>query len=369
MSRVAVVFAMLLTASIACANDGQIRGDAAFIEVLDAPALSIPRHKLASQAYNDALEIGGRLVGVGVRGLVAYSDDGGGTWSQGQVPVQSDLTAIASGAGALWVSGHDQVILRSDDQGATWRRVLDNRLSASQAVRHYEERIAAGEERLKPYLQQIIANTRDGWSLPFLDLAFDELGRGFAVGSFGMLYATGDAGESWVPALEWIDNPDFLSLNAIALIDGRFVIAGESGMVYLQESRSGRFVAHATGYGGSLFGVVGVDGRLLAFGLRGNAFLSEDGGERWVGLETGLTGLASSAVVEPGSGGVFLFASDGQVARSADRGRSFSRIQQFSGLPVVSSYLLSSGEILIASRRGMHVMSERRSVAQARFVK
>ena len=51
-------------------------------------------------------------------GHIAYSDDQGRSWVQAAVPVSVDLTSVSFVTPRLgWVTGHDGVVLRSDDAG------------------------------------------------------------------------------------------------------------------------------------------------------------------------------------------------------------------------------------------------------------
>ena len=59
---------------------------------LRQPALKTS--KLAGAAMLASAKAGRRLVCVGERGLVIYSDDGGATWQQADVPVSVTLTAV-----------------------------------------------------------------------------------------------------------------------------------------------------------------------------------------------------------------------------------------------------------------------------------
>src|SRR5690554_634705 len=50
-----------------------------------------------SNLLNDAVRAGDRIVAVGERGHIIYSDDGGKSWEQGSVPVSVTLTAVDFG--------------------------------------------------------------------------------------------------------------------------------------------------------------------------------------------------------------------------------------------------------------------------------
>src|SRR3954464_14245696 len=102
------------------------RAGDAFVDPLDAASSSStlsPRRLL-----NAAVFAGGRVVAAGQRGHVGSSDDKGKTWTQAEVPVSSDLTALSFPSSQRgWAVGHDGVVLATTDGGRSWTRQLDGR--------------------------------------------------------------------------------------------------------------------------------------------------------------------------------------------------------------------------------------------------
>ena len=88
-------------------------------DVLGTPAVKSP---LASRGLlNGLASAGKRIVAVGQRGHILYSDDAGKSWRQAEVPVSSDLVAVSfPNATNGWAVGHDGVVLRTTDAGVTW---------------------------------------------------------------------------------------------------------------------------------------------------------------------------------------------------------------------------------------------------------
>ena len=86
--KIAVPFVSLVLAMpvVAVAAEG-------FRDVLDTPALESAF--AAKSLLNGVAAAGKRLVAVGQRGHIVYSDDGGKTWNQAKVPVSSDLVAVS----------------------------------------------------------------------------------------------------------------------------------------------------------------------------------------------------------------------------------------------------------------------------------
>src|SRR5690606_10281348 len=93
-------------------------------DVLETPAAE---SQLAAQTLlTDVTRAGDRVVTVGARGHILYSDDEGSTWTQAQVPVSTLITAVDFGdAENGWAVGHGAVILRTRDGGATWVKQFD----------------------------------------------------------------------------------------------------------------------------------------------------------------------------------------------------------------------------------------------------
>ncbi|CAM2169629.1 Glycosyl hydrolase [Paraburkholderia sacchari] len=269
-----------------------------------------------------------RMVAAGLRGLILVSDDDGKTWRQAQVPVQSDLTALSFvSARQGWAVGHDGVILHTADGGEHWVKQFDGNLANGVLTSAYRNRIAAGEKQLQPFLDEVVLNTKDGATLPFLGVYFENERTGYAVGSFGMLVETEDGGKTWNPWLDHIDNPGFLNLNDIREVGGQIYIAGEQGKVYRLDQQKQRFVSVSPAYKGSLFHITGNDRFLLAIGLGGTAFRSTDAGQTWEPVATGVRASLTSAALSHGGHVVVVVTVGGQVLYSADDALTFKAMQ------------------------------------------
>ena len=70
----------------------------------------------------NALEkVGGRIYGVGVHGIIIFSDDSGKNWEQSSVPTTLTLTDIdCISENICWAVGHDAIILKTEDRGENW---------------------------------------------------------------------------------------------------------------------------------------------------------------------------------------------------------------------------------------------------------
>ncbi|HSV70700.1 MAG TPA: YCF48-related protein [Methylibium sp.] len=272
---------------------------AAIDDPLDHPAAAATN--LAARPMLAAAQAGARLLAVGSRGVVIYSDDAGRSWRQSQVPVQSDLVAVHFPTPAQgWAVGHDGVVLHSGDGGRSWVKQFDGRLALQRFEQHYR---ALGDTAS---LAMVKKNYGGGPTLPILDVWFKDASTGYAVGSFGTLIATRDGGKTWEPWFERLDNPEMLNLNAVRAIDGQLFVAAERGIVFKFDAASGRFRKIETGYGGSLFGVIGSGRLLLAYGLRGAAYRSTDGGEHWEPVTMPSTATISAGLHDAASGAFLL---------------------------------------------------------------
>lgn len=247
----------------------------------------------------DATLAGERLVAVGQRGHVVYSDDKGQSWQQAVVPTRQLLTAVFFvDAQHGWAVGHDAQILATTDAGATW-------------TLQYED-----PERYSP----------------LMDIWFSDRNNGFALGAYGTFLHTRDGGKNWEEIAERLDNEDELHLNAISPVQGGgLMIAGEMGMLFRSADLGETWETLESPYEGSFFGLQALNqpGAVLVFGLRGTVLRSDDFGQNWQAAQvqggengpfkfglSGSTRLSDSRLVLVGHAGSVLF--------SNDEGQSFS---------------------------------------------
>jgi photosystem II stability/assembly factor-like uncharacterized protein len=290
---------------------------AGFVDPLDTPAAA---SALASRGLINGLALAGtRLVAVGPRGHIVYSDDHGKRWTQALVPVSSDLVAVQFPTPRQgWAVGHDGVVLHSEDGGADWSLQLDGR-AAARLLRDYVKADANANDAQRAEARRVSAQGPDK---PFLDVCFEDGRQGFVVGAFNLIFHTGDGGKSWQPWNDRIDNPGGLHLNAIRVIGDDVFIAGEQGLLLRLDRVKQRFETMPTPYCGSYFGLIGQNGALVAYGLRGNAYRSMDRGQSWRKIETGVQ-LGLTAATLTTDGRMVLVSQAGQLLVSDDAGASF----------------------------------------------
>jgi len=306
-------------------------------DLLETPAR--PTELAPKRLLNDVTRAGDRIVAVGERGHIIYSDDEGRSWTQAQVPVSVTLTGVDFGSATRgWAVGHSGVVLRTDDAGATWSLQLDGIRAAKLAIASQKRAIAAMEERIAQApeeeredlewelddmmfaLENMEADLEVGPVNPFLDVWFRDQHHGFVVGAYGMIFHTRDGGETWQDWAPRLENPDKFHLNAITQVgDGAIVIVGEAGQIHVSEDNGETWARRESPYPGSLFGVLG-SGRgneILAFGLRGTLLKSTDLGLSWKLIQTGSRATLNDGfadgnrIVLGGNGGAVLTSGDG----------------------------------------------------------
>ena len=123
---------------------GAARGEV--YDVLDLPA--VPSDQATQARLFGITRAGDRLVAVGQRGFILYSDDWGESWQQANVPVRSTLlTAFFINPQEGWVSGHDGVVLHSSDGGESWIKQLDGYQAADIGIEYYQSMLDAEDRK------------------------------------------------------------------------------------------------------------------------------------------------------------------------------------------------------------------------------
>ncbi|MGF6318672.1 WD40/YVTN/BNR-like repeat-containing protein [Pseudomonas frederiksbergensis] len=329
----------------------------AYVDVLDLPA------RVSALAVNSPLSgmarAGERLVAVGQRGHILYSDDAGKHWHQAAVPVSADLNAVSfPSATQGWAVGGDGVVLHSNDAGATWRKQLDGREIGALLVKHYGALASAepGNEQWPLLVAEGERLMAQGADKPLLDVWFANERLGYVLGVFNLILRTEDGGQSWTPFQDRTDNPQGFHLNAIASTGDALYIAGEQGLLLKWDDTQQRFAAVQTPYQGSFFGVLGKPGEVLVYGLRGNVLRSTDGGLSWTPLDTGLRVSITAGLVD-GRGNYRLFTQGGQMLVSQGTGAQLHLVQQQAPTPVTGATQSADGALVVVGSRGARTLS------------
>ncbi len=295
--------------------------------------IEVPVDKIASTLLLDVASAGQRLVAVGQRGHIIYSDDQGKSWTQAKVPTRQLLTAVYFvDAKHGWAVGHDAQILVTTDAGATWTLQFEDPERES----------------------------------PLIDVWFANLEHGFAVGAYGTLLETSDGGQSWEDVADLLDNEDGAHLNSIIQVkDAGLLIAGEMGMIFRSADNGLTWETLESPYEGSLFGALPLmqSRSLLVFGLRGSVFRSTDFGDSWEqitlpgnGSEPFKFGLAGASTLPDGS--VVLVGNGGSVAVSHDDGLSFSVSNMADRQPLSSVVAGPDGQLITVGQGGVQLIKQ-----------
>lgn len=310
--------------------------------VLSAPALaaaapvsdvvySVESAKASKSLMLDVVHAGKRLVAVGDRGHILYSDDQGATWTQAKVPTRQLLTSVFFVDDKHgWAVGHDAQILASEDGGVSWSKQFEDLKRES----------------------------------PLLDVWFQDVDSGFAVGAYGALLATTDGGKHWEDVSDRLDNEDQFHLNAIAAVkDAGVFIVGEQGSMFRSADGGQTWEKLEGPYEGSLFGVIGTAqaNTLLAYGLRGNLYRSTDFGSTWEQVELQAArgalefGLSGATLLDDGS--IVIVGNGGSVIRSNDNGETFSVFNRPDRISVSAVTAAGNGNLVLAGQGGVRVTS------------
>lgn len=362
--------------------------DASF-DFLEIPAYTSER--AAQGMLLDVITVGERLVAVGERGHIVYSDDVGKSWVQATVPVYVTMTAVHfPSAQKGWAVGHDGVILHSDDGGATWRKQLDGYAINEKSLTLAQKNVGQARQILQDVNNSEEAESQDwrnmaaealdeaefkldsakedsevGPAKPLLDVWFKNEQEGFAIGAYGIFLHTENAGESWELWSARLNNADDFHLNAIsASSNGSVLIAGESGALFRSQDGGQTWDRLESPYLGPFYGLLMVpaesqaDDTILAFGLKGNLYRSSDFGVNWNQVDSGTQAALYGGTVVGNGDVVTIVGSAGVVLHSNDGGHNFIHTQDSRRITFTQAVALSGvGVLAVSSVRGVHELS------------
>ncbi|MBR9865513.1 MAG: hypothetical protein GYB20_00200 [Oceanospirillales bacterium] len=358
-----ITFSLLSTLSISTAA---VAGDA----LEESASLSpLATHSLLM----DVDRVGNHLIALGERGHILLSEDEGNSWQQVPSPVRVTLTAadfVDDKTG--WVTGHDGVILKTQDGGYTWTKQMDGYQANKLMQDLAQQRLAQSEQALENataeqqseledeigeltiQLEDAEAFSDEGPSRPFLGVWFKNADEGIVVGAFGLILHTIDGGNSWKAWYDHIDNASSFHLNDITQIGDQLFIAAEAGTLYRSDDWGMTWEMLDSPYEGSFFGIIGDDkGRIIAYGLRGHAFQSLNSGDTWQKIDTGIdSSLFSGTLLSDGS--AVLVGAAGISLHIDSNGRVINTNQSPSRLPFSHVIESKNKSLLIAGPGGIH---------------
>lgn len=194
---------------------------------------------------------------------------------------------MAALGSVLWAVGADGKIVRSDDDGSSWR------VQSVPTITHFQD-IAAWDESTAVVVgnEGVILHTVDGgetWLTSeaplndvvnkLLDVKAYEGGEAWAVGAFGTILVSKDFGQTWSYARE---PEDFIINEIVKRADGGLVAVGEFGSILISENSGADWTSIAPPVESSLMAVDFKDDLIgVASGLEGILLKTVDGGYQW----------------------------------------------------------------------------------------
>ncbi len=200
-------------------------------------------------------------VAVGNKGTIITTADGGQSW-QPSAPAPSDnpnkLFRVRIFDGTAWAVGEFHTLLRSQDRGATWSRMLPEKDSA---------------------LNNICMRGQQGW----------------LVGEFGSILRTSDGGTHWAEVAAVGKN----SLMAVAFRDASNGVAvGLSGTVLRSSDGGASWTAAAPVTKEHLYSVIWDGSRWMAVGDKGMMVSAEADAAHWTAARISSKDLAWHTQIE-----------------------------------------------------------------------
>jgi len=325
-------------------------GPASSLDPLDRPAVA-----MKDPARNVLLSItaaGHRLVAVGASGAIIHSEDQGLTWVQAACPTSVTLTSVAFANDTIgWAVGHSGVILATRDSGTTWSRQFDGRSMLSALERQLAEAPPSNEAQ-REAMQLMI---HDGPDKPLLEVLALSPHRVLAVGAYGLLLVSEDAGSHWSVRLDLTASAKGKHLYAVHPLEKTLIFAGEAGTLGTMNGFPAQIVTATAPYTGSFFGLVPAPGGgIIAYGLRGHAVASTDTGRTWSSIDTGVTASINAGLLLS-DGRILLGTDTGEILVSQDRGATFKSLPASVPEPVAGLAEIPSGLVAVGARGIAHL--------------
>jgi photosystem II stability/assembly factor-like uncharacterized protein len=241
------------------------------------------------------------------------------------------LLGAARAGDRLVAVGEHGIVLLSDDDGKTFRQARSVPVSSTLtavsfadarrgwAVGHWGAIIATGDGGETWDLQR----SDTGVDQPLFSVHFTSPDEGWAVGLWSLFLHTADGGKTWAPvALSPPPGAKRADRNLTRVFGdparGLYVTA-EGGMVLRSPDGGRNWTYQDTGYRGTLWtGVLAADGTVVVGGLSGSLFQSRDQGASWRRVDLGagesITDLAEigGEIVGVGLSGLTLRGKPGQ---------------------------------------------------------
>ncbi len=273
--------------------------------------------KMQTSLVLDIAQLNNKLVSIGESGLSFVSSDKGATWSAINTGTQATLTKVnfLDSMTGLAV-GHDAVILKTQDGGATW------------ALKHNDP----------------AAET------PLLNIQFLSKDIAIAVGAYGLFLQSNDGGEHWDKRAITEEDKHFNGI--IPLGNGRTLIVGEAGTLLSSEDQGEHWRKITSPYPGSFFGGIKLDdSKALVYGMRGHMYVLDTQDNSMTAIESGTEAslFGASRLDEQH---LAVTGQDGTVLISQDNGQTFKRYIT-PGNKMHAALILEKDSVLAFGERGM----------------
>jgi photosystem II stability/assembly factor-like uncharacterized protein len=302
-----------------------------------------------------AARAGQRLVAAGERGVVVWSDDGGRSWTQAEVPVSVSLTSLAFADDKVgFACGHMGLVLRTEDGGRKWQRVLEGRQAGElvlNAARAAWQAKPAGGTDVTLKLEDAQRLAAEGADKPLLHIALRADGSLVAVGAYGLALASRDGGKTWASLMHELPNPETFGLYGSVERGSEQWLFGEQGL--LLRGEKGVFRAQAATSPATLFGGLALkDGTLLIAGLRGKVLRSAAPGAAFEMVSTPVDASLFGGL-QLADGTVLLAGAAGQLLVSRDNGQRFVPAALPTRFPFAALAAAPDGALLLVGQRGL----------------
>ena len=287
----------------------------------------------ATQVYPDRILVNGlaengkRLLAAGEQGHILIADDAKGPWREATVDPQRGATFTQVhyiGDGVALAVGHDDWIVRSEDNGQTWKEVSYNQ-DADQAA-------------------------------PLFGVAGPFEGKVYAFGAFGTLMVSADLGKTW----QTLKSDAIGDKHLYGMLDGggTLLLVGEQGLMLKSADGGASWQTLPQIYKGSFFGALALpDKGWLAYGMRGHVFISHDAGQSWKESVTPAP-LSMFGAAVAADGRIFLAGAQRTVLVSDDNGASFKLYAQGERQTLAAVLPLADGEVLAAGEPGLGIQKQ-----------
>ncbi|MGZ8463170.1 MAG: WD40/YVTN/BNR-like repeat-containing protein [Candidatus Deferrimicrobiaceae bacterium] len=272
------------------------------------------------------------------------------------------LSSTRAGIRIVAVGDHG-IVLLSDTDGADFRQ------AKSVPVRSTLTAVCFIDEKTGWAVGQwgVVLRTDDAgesWTVqrsdttvdqPLFSVYFRDKDRGWAVGLWSLVLSTRDGGRTWTSVrLSPPPGGKKADLNLQKIFANRmgtlFVAAEQGTVLWSYDGENWAYVN--TGYKGTFWtGIVLSNGTILVGGLRGTIYRSIDNGRSWMESKTDLK--SSITDFAEAGGKVYSVGLDGVILDSDNGGVSFQGSQRADRIPFTTLCVNSTGKLVKFSKQGV----------------